>query len=51
MQHTFYRFDVICWPEKDLTNLQLQANVEGIFGLVCLPRDKINREVLDAAGK
>lgn len=47
----FYRFDVICWSEKDLTNLQLQANVKGIFGLICFPRDEINREVLDAAGK
>lgn len=39
------------WPESTLPREKLLENVKGKYALFCYPADKIDKEVVEAAGK
>ncbi|XKL60806.1 hypothetical protein PGB90_007863 [Kerria lacca] len=44
------KFQVKCWSEKKLTKSQFLENIKGVFGIICSPSNKIDKEILDVAG-
>src|SRR3989339_1135378 len=45
------RYEVEVWPEKDISRKDLLEKVRGATGIISLLTEKIDAEVMDAAGK
>jgi glyoxylate reductase len=44
-------FEVEVWPEKDISRKDLLKKVKGVDGIISLLTERIDKEVLDAAGE
>lgn len=44
-------FDVEVWPKKDIDRKDLLSEVKGVSGIISLLTEKIDKEVMDAAGE
>jgi glyoxylate reductase len=44
------KYDVVVWPKKDINREDLLKEVKGVTGIISLLTEKIDAEVMDAAG-
>lgn len=44
------KYEVVVWPEKDISREDLLKQVKGVSGIISLLTEKIDGEVMDAAG-